>query len=401
LLFVLAACAQGADEIKPPEIRYGEDVCVECIMIISDPRFAAAYTYEVSPGRYENQLFDDIGDMLIWADKHPEHNVVAWWVHDYNTKEWVEGTQAIYMFSHSLATPMAQGTAAFAMLGPAQEMAAELNGEVFDWNGLVERHKAGKLMVDTSLNTAVGASLAGAAQPEPAEQLVQGEAAVDGYQLQLTSAAPLHAGFSPVSIALTGPDGQPVADAQVTLTPYMDMVDGRHHGSGVQGPAQTAPGVYDGALIFPMPSGPDLGNWLVTATFTDTVAGASGSVPFPLEVAASKLHGSFVGPEEMKIFVSVVEPLEPRVGRQPFEVYVMQKRGMFEWRTLDDLTLEITPWMPSMDHGSPGNENPVAQGDGHYLGQVNFSMSGPWTVTVVVKDGDAVLGEVVLEYDVR
>jgi hypothetical protein len=97
----------------------------------------------------------------------------------------------------------------------------------------------------------------------------------------------------------------------------------------------------------------------------------------------------------------VVEPLEPRVGRQPFEVYVMQKRGMFEWPTLDDLTLEITPWMPSMDHGSPGNENPVAQGDGHYLGQVTFSMSGPWTVTVVVKDGGIVLGEVVFEYDVR
>ncbi|MER2598446.1 MAG: FixH family protein [Caldilineales bacterium] len=407
LLFALAllaaGCAQGTAEIKPPEIRYGEDVCVECIMIISDPRFAAAYTYEVSPGRYENQLFDDIGDMLIWADKHPEHNVVAWWVHDYNTKEWVEGTQAIYMFSHNLQTPMAQGTAAFAMLGPAQEMAAELNGEVFDWNGLVERHKAGSLMVDASLATAVGASLAGMAQPQgadAAEPILQGEAEFEGYQVQLLSAAPLHAGYNPVTVALTDPAGQPVADAQVTLAPYMDMVDGRHHGAGVQAPAQTEPGVYNGALIFPMPSGPDLGTWLVTATFTDTVAGASGSVPFPLEVAPSKLHGSFVGPEEMKIFVSVVEPLEPRVGRQPFEVYVMQKRGMFEWPTLDDLLLEITPEMPTMGHGSPGNENPVAQGDGHYLGKVNFSMSGPWTVTVVVKDGDAILGEVVLEYDV-
>lgn len=53
----------------------------------------------------------------------------------------------------------------------------------------------------------------------------------------------------------------------------------------------------------------------------------------------------------------------------------MQKRGMFDWPTLDDLTLEIIPWMPTMDHGSPGNENPVAQGNGRYLGAVNFSMS--------------------------
>ena len=43
LLFLLAACAQGATELNPPEIRYGEDVCADCNMIISDPRFASAY----------------------------------------------------------------------------------------------------------------------------------------------------------------------------------------------------------------------------------------------------------------------------------------------------------------------------------------------------------------------
>ncbi len=407
LALLAAGCAQGTAEIKPPEIRYGEDVCVECIMIISDPRFAAAYTYEVSPGRYENQLFDDIGDMLIWADKHPEHNVVAWWVHDYNSEEWVDGAKAIYMFSHNLQTPMAQGTAAFAALGPAQQLAEELDGEVFDWNGLLERHKAGALMVDASLSTAVGASLAGMDQPaQPAaaapaaEPVVQGEAEVEGYQVRLLSTAPLHAGYNPVTVALTDPAGQPVDGAQVKVAPFMNMTDGRHHGSGVEGPGQSEPGVYDGALIFSMPGGPDLGSWQVTAAFTDTVAGVSGSVPFPVEVGPSKLHNSFMGPEEMKIFLSVVQPVAPAVGRQPFEVYVMQKRGMFEWPTLDDLTLEITPWMPTMDHGSPGNENPVSQGNGHYLGTVNLSMSGPWTVTVVVKRGDAVLGEVVYEVEV-
>jgi copper chaperone NosL len=398
---VLGACAQGQAAIAPPEMRYGEDVCVECIMIISDPRFAAAYTHEVSPGRYENALFDDIGDMLIYADKHPEHQVVAWWVHDYDTKEWVEGTKAIYMFSHSLQTPMAQGAAAFATLGPAQRLAEELNGEVFDWDGLVERHKAGTLMVETSLATAVGASLAGVEQPQALEPVSLGEATVEGYQVQLLSAAPLHAGYNSVTVALTGGDGQPVADAQVTLLPFMDMVDGRHHGSGVQGPVQTAPGVYDGALIFSMPGGPDLGSWQVTTAFTDTAKGGSGSVAIPVEVTASKLHGSFVGPEEMKIFLSVVQPATPVVGRQPFEVYAMQKRGMFDWPTLDNLTLEVTPEMPTMGHGSPGNVNPVFQGDGRYLGTVNFSMSGTWTVLVVVKDGDDMLGEVVFEYDVR
>ncbi len=409
LLLGLAACAQGTAEIKPPDIRYGEDVCAECVMIISDPRFAAAYTYEISPGRYENVLFDDIGDMLIYADKHPEHKVVAWWVHDYDSKEWLDGQKATYVFSNNLQTPMAQGTAAFGSAEAAQRLAGELQGEVLDWNGLLQRHKAGQLMVEAGAAMPAGghdhadSHDHATAQPSAAEATPgrEVEAEVNGYHVHLIGQEALHAGYNTVWLHLTGPDGQPVEGAQVTLAPRMNMLDGKHHGSGVLGPAPTAPGMFQGALIFSMPGGPDLGSWDVAVAFTDTVASQSGTTLLPVDVAPSKLHQSFMGPDDKKIFVSVIQPTMPQVGKQPFEVYVMQKRGMFDWPALTDLTLEITPWMPTMDHGSPGNENPVSQGDGRYLGTVNFSMAGPWTVTVVVKDGDVVLGEVVFEYDVR
>lgn len=184
------------------------------------------------------------------------------------------------------------------------------------------------------------------------------------------------------------------------MAPRMNMMDGGHHGSGVVQPTEAGPGMFEGALIFSMPGGPDLGSWEVAVAFTDTMHSVSNTALVPVEVGPSKLHGSFMGPDEMKIFLSVVQPTQPMVGRQPFEIYAMQKRGMFDWPTLDDLTLEITPWMPTMDHGSPGNENPVAQGDGRYLGAVNFSMAGPWTVTVVAKDGETVLGEVAFEFQV-
>ncbi len=145
MILVLVACAQGQDQVAPPEIHYGEDVCVECNMIISDARFAAGYAYEISPGRYESIAFDDIGDMLIHADKHAEHQVVAWYVHDYASQEWLDATQATYVFSNELKTPMAQGLAAHASMADAQEMAAELNGEVLDWDGLLARHRTGEL----------------------------------------------------------------------------------------------------------------------------------------------------------------------------------------------------------------------------------------------------------------
>ena len=88
-------------------------------------------------------------------------------------------------------------------------------------------------------------------------------------------------------------------------------------------------------------------------------------------------------------------------GKQPFEVLAFRKQAMSTETPLDDLTLQITPEMPSMGHELPGNVNPTPQGNGHYLGTVNFTMSGPWTVTVVAKRGEAVLGKVVFEFAVR
>lgn len=275
---VLGACAQGQATVAPPEIRYGEDVCADCNMIISDPRFAASYAYEVGPGRYQNALFDDIGDMLAFAAKHPEHKVVAWYVHDYESKEWSDAATASYVVSGQVETPMASGIVAFASRPRADAMAYSLGVQVMDWSALQEKFKAGE----------VGVGMAGATMPMPGG----GEPAAQ-------------------EATLAGPDG-----SQVTL-------------SVVQPPAMA------------------------------------------------------------------------RVGKQPFEVVVSQQTGASAPARVDDLTLEITPEMPTMGHGSPGNVNPTAQGDGRYLGAVNFTMSGPWTVTVRVKRGDETLGQAVFEYAVR
>ncbi|MCK4749963.1 MAG: FixH family protein, partial [Bacteroidales bacterium] len=47
--------------------------------------------------------------------------------------------------------------------------------------------------------------------------------------------------------------------------------------------------------------------------------------------------------------------------------------------------------MPSMDHGSPNNENPVHTENGHYVGKLNFTMTGWWRVHITLKKGDDVI----------
>ena len=96
---LLAACARGETTPNPPTIRYGEDTCTHCNMIISDPRYAAGYAHEISPGRYESLAFDDIGDLLADLGEQSERHIVAWYVHDFETEEWLDATTAYYVIS--------------------------------------------------------------------------------------------------------------------------------------------------------------------------------------------------------------------------------------------------------------------------------------------------------------
>lgn len=145
LVLLLVACAQGEAEARPPDIRYGETICEQCTMIISDARFAAGYAFEISPGRYESVAFDDIGDMLVSASEHPERAITAWYVHDYESQGWLDATRATYTLSAELPTPMGHGVAAHADRAAAERMAAALNGRVFDWNDLKAAHEADML----------------------------------------------------------------------------------------------------------------------------------------------------------------------------------------------------------------------------------------------------------------
>lgn len=139
-LVVTAAACGGASEPSPPEIAYGADVCAECRMIVSDPRFASAYVVRAESGRLEPRVFDDIGDMLIHASVHPDHEILAWYVHDYDSLEWIDATTAEFVHSDLLQTPMAMGIAAHGLAESARSMADEMDGETLSWSELRDRY---------------------------------------------------------------------------------------------------------------------------------------------------------------------------------------------------------------------------------------------------------------------
>jgi copper chaperone NosL len=131
---VLIGCRGNTDVDTPPDIRYGEDVCDQCRMIISERRFAAAYVTRQG----ETRRFDDIGDLVRYHRHHAE-DVAVFWVHDYDSRVWLKAEQAYFVLSPTIHTPMGHGIVALGDKQRAAAMAAANQGEVLTFAEL-RRH---------------------------------------------------------------------------------------------------------------------------------------------------------------------------------------------------------------------------------------------------------------------
>jgi len=130
----LAGCGDPAASGEPPEIDYGRDICVECGMIISDDRFAAAY--RLSDGT--EKAFDDLGGLLTHGREAGELSEAAVWVSDFDEKELIDAAAAHFVPTLGAESPMGYGILAFSDHDRAMRAAADLGGEVIGWGALLE-----------------------------------------------------------------------------------------------------------------------------------------------------------------------------------------------------------------------------------------------------------------------
>lgn len=140
--WLLSSCGSEPDISQPPEIRYGEDTCERCFMIINEARYAAAYV--TSDGK--SHLFDDIGGMLAHFEEMAD-DVAVFWVHDFETEEWLKADDAFFVESGHI-TPMGYGIVAFAEEDRAKSWAANQDREasVVSFSALLSGDAAGDQM---------------------------------------------------------------------------------------------------------------------------------------------------------------------------------------------------------------------------------------------------------------
>ncbi len=140
LIFISAAIIAASCSTDPEPLNYGQDACHTCKMTLMDKKFGA----ELVTKKGKVFKFDDVNCMLTYynsSEIKPEefaHRLVV----DFSTPaELVDASNAFYLKSPEIKSPMASQVAAFASKVKMDEMRKNQTGIYLVWGELVTEFK--------------------------------------------------------------------------------------------------------------------------------------------------------------------------------------------------------------------------------------------------------------------
>lgn len=214
----------------------------------------------------------------------------------------------------------------------------------------------------------------------------------------------LHVGYNKLYIQVKdSATGKLVDDVHIHFQPMMEMMT-MSHSAPTESVSQTTQDVKDYIAIgfYPIMASNSMEGW--NLEFEIHRHDLDLEVPYTVKktwIAADTLIKNFIASDNSaKTFVTLLNPVKPtKSGSYKFEIAVHYKKDMNTFPFDSTLTVEIDPRMPSMEnHTSANNVNPVHLKNGHYFGDVNFSMTGDWKVNLVFKRNGVKVGETYFNY---
>jgi len=131
-LIVLAVLFLGGCSQKPQKVRYGEEQCAHCKMVITDSRFAA----EIVTSKGKAIKFDAIECMAAYLHDHPEINEksAALWVSNFaEPGSWIDQNKAIFIQSEKVQSPMGKSLLALKSDEQVKEHLDQFPGRKITW----------------------------------------------------------------------------------------------------------------------------------------------------------------------------------------------------------------------------------------------------------------------------
>jgi hypothetical protein len=225
--------------------------------------------------------------------------------------------------------------------------------------------------------------------PDPTPSVVIGKQTVNGHRMEIYADRPLATGYNKLYFKVIDTvSNQPVANAHIHCAPVMTMTAMTHGAPSEEIVYNSGTKLWEGAVVFTMPTMGAEG-WHLEIECHDHMTDEEIPYEFPVSVANSK-NCKVVGTSAGPLIISLI-PTTWKVGMNDIEFTVHAKAGGDEFPAVTDLTVEMEPTMPSMGHGSPSNVDPTHATIGHYVGDVNYTMSGDWNIRLVVRRNGAEL----------
>lgn len=208
-----------------------------------------------------------------------------------------------------------------------------------------------------------------------------------------TKESVISTGYTRFYITLTdSATGNNIDDAHIHLTPMMNMGTMQHSAPYENPVSATAINyLFPCSIVFLMPS--TNGSWTVKINVHNHHTNKEGSLTIPVTVkepSSSRLKSFTALHDGSKYFVSLIEPVSPKVGINDLEIAIYKKASMMSFPADSSLSVSFIPEMPTMGHSSPNNINPAHTGNGHYKGKVNFTMTGLWRLNFDFLSGTSV-----------
>lgn len=129
LIFIFLSCG-----MEPEPINYGKDICAHCNMKIMDKRYGAEYINS------KGKVFKfDSGECLIdYAVQNGiQENDGLGLVTDFsNPGTLIKVTDAVFIISQKLPSPMGAFLTAFSSKSNAQQKLDEVGGDIYNWNSV-------------------------------------------------------------------------------------------------------------------------------------------------------------------------------------------------------------------------------------------------------------------------
>ena len=190
-----------------------------------------------------------------------------------------------------------------------------------------------------------------------------------------------------------------IENASVTWMPIMQMPTMQH--SCPNSTIEKATGkqtVYEGFIVYQMTNTDGTG-WTLNIDYTIDNIDYSVSETITVVQNDDQNVTSFMGNDDSRYIVSLIEPKVPIIGINNLMLGVFKMENMMSFPVVEDYTITLDPRMPGMgNHSSPNNTDlSYSLSDDMYHGDLSLTMTGYWVLNLKLMN---TLDEVVKGEDV-